>query len=92
MSATLSREQLDQLATSDNVRMRAIGVIGGWLADNYGHRDRAPAAARALIKTMTEADLLTFIGADLDAFIERRWRQGQGRGVVDSAQSSPEPS
>lgn len=86
MMSQLTREQWDQLAESDNVTLRARTVIARWLLDNYGDiSDDFMAAAGDLIRTMGEADLMTYIGADLHDFIERR---GKFTGIIDSAQSA----
>ncbi|AXN53346.1 hypothetical protein PBI_THONKO_75 [Mycobacterium phage Thonko] len=63
---------LAQMRESDNVRMRAIGVIGGWLLDTFDLDPEFDAvdAGIDLIKTLTAADLQTFIGDDLRAHIE----------------------
>jgi hypothetical protein len=62
-------EVLAQMAQSDDVRKRGRAVIALWLADNTEMPDVLDAADE-LIKAMGDAELLTFIKADLDRHIQ----------------------
>ena len=85
----ITREDLTTLAESDDVKMRATGVIGGWIWDNYGPPapdgdDGGPvAAAKDLISTMTGAGLWTFMADGLAAHVESLQAEAYERGCQD---------
>ncbi len=66
---------LAQMRESDDVKLRDIGVIAGWLVELMEHHGLddmgidAIEAAKSLIRAQSEAGLATFVVADLTAFI-----------------------
>lgn len=77
---TARAELLAKMAASDDVRLRARGVIGAWLAERTEIPDVIDAADE-LSKAMLDADLLTVIKADLNAHIENVAALGQAQKV-----------
>lgn len=67
------REVLQWMASTDSIKLRAVGVIGGALVelqDNECPITDCVDAAKHLIKAMTAANLLTFDGAELADFVD----------------------
>jgi hypothetical protein len=64
-------EMLEELKSAPNVTVRHRAVIEDFLRKNYGDcADHFTQAAADLIKAQNEAELVTFIKADLDGFIK----------------------
>lgn len=61
-------EALTLMAASDDVSQRGVGVVGTWLSENTEIPDPIE-AAKELFAAMGQADLVTLIRAELEAFV-----------------------
>ena len=73
MTQPITDDLSEQMAAYDNVKIRAEGVIGRWLRATFGEEALYGTEldlARNLIEVMNAAGLRTFIGDDLNTYLD----------------------